>query len=129
MKDSGKVFIYEQHPFAEMLSSDSDTETDPLKIVEPYFKSEPYEENEGIDYVGKTVFECPPCYWFVWTLSDIIMATVESNLTIKYFNEYKDDISESHERNEKAGVGIPLSYILIAEKAHGIPIKTTHQIG
>ncbi|MDA3873733.1 MAG: class I SAM-dependent methyltransferase [Kiritimatiellae bacterium] len=116
LKTSGKLFIYEQHPFAEMLSDDGDTEADPLKIVDPYFKSEPYVDTDGIDYLGKTTYKSHVSYWFVWTLSDILTAVLQSGLKIECFNEYMKDISASHQRNEHAGIPIPLSYILVAGK-------------
>lgn len=116
LKDGGFLFVYEQHPFADMLSSDGDTESDPLKVVEPYFKTEPYEENNGIDYVGKTTYKSKSMYWFVWTLSDILMGVLGASLSLQFFGEYTKDISANHSRNEKAGVKIPLSYILLATK-------------
>jgi len=117
MNDSGTLFISEQHPFAEMLSSDDNKDADPLKIIEPYFKKEPYEENDGIDYLGKTTYKSQTQYWFVWTLSDIIMSILESDMKIVHFTEHKEDISAIHRRNQDADIDIPLSYIMISEKS------------
>lgn len=117
LKDSGTLFIHEQHPFSEMLSSDYDEGADPLKIVAPYFKKEPYEDCTGIDYVGKTTYASPPQYWFVWMLSDVIMSIIASGMKIVYFSEHQEDISALHGRNQDAGIDMPLSYILISEKA------------
>lgn len=116
LKAGGQVFIYEQHPFTEMISSDDDKTADPLKIIGPYFKAEPYEETDGVDYVGKTTYESKPMYWFVWTLSDILNGLIKAGLQIHFFQEYEKDISANHSRNESAGAAIPLSYILIATK-------------
>lgn len=117
LKDTGKVFIYELHPFADMLSTDDNENADPLKIIDPYFKNEPYEQNFGIYYIGKDHYESKPNYWFVWKVSDIIMGLVKNNLCIEFFKEYKEDISASHKKNQDAGVDIPLSYIMIANKS------------
>jgi 2-polyprenyl-3-methyl-5-hydroxy-6-metoxy-1,4-benzoquinol methylase len=114
--DSGVMFIHEQHPFSQMLPTDEIDGVDPLKIIEPYFKPEPYEENDGVDYVGNTTYESKTTYWFVWTMSDIVMSLIESGLKIVHFSEHPEDISTIHRKNQDAGIKIPLSYILIAEK-------------
>ncbi|MEM7672747.1 MAG: class I SAM-dependent methyltransferase [Verrucomicrobiota bacterium] len=114
LKKGGVLFVYEQHPFVEMLPTDSGSESDPLKIVEPYFRTEPFEDTHGIDYVGGTVYDSKPNYWFVWTLSDIFMSLKSASLQLDTFYEYPQDISAEHQRTENAGVQIPLSYILTA---------------
>ncbi len=116
LKTRGQLFIYEEHPFAEMLPSDDMVDMDPQRIIEPYFKDEPYVETDGIDYVGKKAYASKPMYWFVWTLSDILMGVIEHGMQLKHFSEYPEDISTLHSRNQTEGPAIPLSYILIAEK-------------
>jgi SAM-dependent methyltransferase len=116
LAESGVIFIHEHHPFTEMLASDDIEDADPLKIIEPYFRPEPYEENDGIDYVGNTTYESHTNYWFTWTMSDIFTGLIENGLQIAHFSEYPEDISTIHTRNQDAGIKIPLSYILIAEK-------------
>ncbi|MDP7287314.1 MAG: class I SAM-dependent methyltransferase, partial [Phycisphaerae bacterium] len=102
--DSGIIFIHEHHPFTEMLPTDDMDDADPLKIIEPYFRNEPYEENDGIDYVGNTTYEAETKYWFVWTLSDILTGLIESGMRITHFSEHPEDISTIHRRNEEAGI-------------------------
>jgi len=114
--DSGVMFIHETHPFAEMLPTDDVQDADPLRIIEPYFKQDPYEENDGIDYVGDTTYESKTKYWFVWKLSDIFMGLIDNGMKIVHFSEHPEDISTIHHRNQEAGIEIPLSCILIAEK-------------
>ncbi len=116
LNEEGTLFIHELHPFAEMLPSDDNEAADPLKIIEPYFKAEPYQDNSGIDYVGKTTYESRIQYWFVWTLSDIIMGIIENDMVIVHFREYAEDISALHEKNQAAGIKIPLSYTMISRK-------------
>ncbi|MCF7827143.1 MAG: class I SAM-dependent methyltransferase [Candidatus Marinimicrobia bacterium] len=116
LNESGELFIHESHPFSEMLPADNLENVDPLKIIEPYFKKEPYIDNDGIDYIGKTTYKSKTMYWFVWTLSDIIMGIIENGLKLRHFSEYPDDISTLHLKNQEMGPDIPLSYILIAEK-------------
>lgn len=117
LADSGTLFIHEMHPFAEMLPSDDMNDTDPLIIIEPYFRKEPFQDKTGIDYVGKTTYESRTQYWFVWTLSDILMSLVENGMKIVHFSEHKEDISSTHKRNQDANIEIPLSYLLISEKS------------
>ena len=117
LNNTGTVFIYEQHPFVEMIPSDDNDEADPLKIIEPYFKAEPYEENSSLDYIGKTTYRAKTQYWFVWKLSDIIMGIVDNGMKIVHFSEYPIDISAIHRRNQDADIKIPLSYIMISEKS------------
>ena len=116
LNESGELFIYESHPFSEMLPSDDLENVDPLKIIEPYFKRDPYIDNDGIDYVGKTTYDSKTMYWFVWTLSDILMGIIDNGMKVRHFSEYPDDISTLHGKNQEIGPDIPLSYILIAEK-------------
>lgn len=66
--------------------------------------------------LGKTTYESKSMYWFVWTLSDVVMSVIDSGLSLQFLGEYSKDISANHSRNEKAGVEIPLSYILVANK-------------
>jgi ubiquinone/menaquinone biosynthesis C-methylase UbiE len=117
LSDSGTLFIHEMHPYAEMLPSDDRKDADPLRIIEPYFRKEPYKDQTGIDYIGKTTYKSQRQYWFVWTLSDILMGLVENGMKIVHFSEHKEDISAIHRRNQDAGMDIPLSYILISEKS------------
>ena len=114
LRVDGCVFIHEIHPMAEMLPCDSPTETNYLRIVEPYFKTQPYVEYAGLDYVGHTEYSSTlPQYWFVHTLSDILMSMIDGGLAIMHFSEYELDVSGGHRQVEQAHAGVPLSYILI----------------
>lgn len=114
--EGGSLFIHEAHPLSQMLPVDG-VGKDPLRIIEPYFKDEPYVETDGIDYIGKTTYESHPQYWFVWTLSNIIMGIIEAGLKISHFSEYSYDISTLHQNAQNAGLALPLSYILTAAKS------------
>ncbi|MDA0149790.1 class I SAM-dependent methyltransferase [Vibrio sp. LaRot3] len=115
LRPSGTIFIYEIHPFTEMLPTDGNTEVNPLQIIEPYFKNEPYEDTTGLDYLGKSDMETTTQYWFVWTISELMMAMIEQGYNVSRFIEYSHDISETHNRNQEAGIEIPMSFILIAK--------------
>jgi ubiquinone/menaquinone biosynthesis C-methylase UbiE len=118
LKPGGQVFIHEIHPFAEMLPFDSQEKTSPadlLRIVEPYFKPDPYIDYGGLDYVGGEEYTSDrPQYWFVHTLSDILMGLVENGFALQYIAESEKDISSGHRQIEQAQAGVPLSYILVA---------------
>ena len=116
LNEDGELFIYEAHPFSEMLSADGQDNVDPMQIIGAYFKKDPYVDNDGIDYVGKTTYKSKTMYWFMWTLSDILMGIIDNGMKVRHFSEYPDDISTLHGKNQEKGPDIPLSYILIAEK-------------
>jgi SAM-dependent methyltransferase len=112
--EDGQIFIHEIHSFSEMLPFDDTEGDDILRIVEPYFNTEPHIDYGDLDYVGGEKYTSTrPQYWFVYSLSDILMGLIENQISIEYFSEYETDISAGHKRIEKAQVGIPLSYILI----------------
>jgi hypothetical protein len=117
LRKNGRVFIHEIHPFSEMMPFDDSEGTDILRIVEPYFKAEPYVDYGDLDYVGGSKYtSTKPQYWFVHTVSDILMGLIENQISIEHFSEYETDISAVHKRVEQARAGVPLSYILIGRK-------------
>ena len=117
LRKNGRVFIHEIHPFSEMMPFDDSEGTDILRIVEPYFKAEPYVDYGDLDYVGGSKYtSTKPQYWFVHTVSDILMGLIENQISIEHFSEYETDISAVHTRVEQARAGVPLSYILIGRK-------------
>lgn len=117
LREDGRVFIHEIHPFSEMLPFDDAEGDDVLRIVEPYFKSEPYVDYGGLDYVGGTQYaSTKPQYWFVHTFSDILMGLIENQIAIEHLSEYETDISAGHRRIEEAQAGVPLSTIIVGRK-------------
>ena len=71
------------------------------------------------DYYGVHYNSTIPQYWFVNTLSDILMGLLQAGLCLEHFTEYPTDISAGHKRVEQAQAGVPLSYTLIARKQPG----------
>ena len=117
LRENGRIFIHELHPFSELLPLDGDRESDSLRIVESYFKAEPHIESGGLDYVGHAQYTAATTrYWFVHKFSDILMGLIGNQITIEHFSEYEKDISAVFQRTEQAQAGIPLSYILIGKK-------------
>jgi len=117
VRDKGIVVIHEIHPFSEMLPFDDDnTIENRLQIIEPYFRDEPVVENTSLDYVGGTNYDAKTRFWFVHTISSLVMALVTNGFTIDYFSEYATDISAVHKRQGELDAKIPLSFTLIGTK-------------
>jgi SAM-dependent methyltransferase len=118
LRENGLIFIHEIHPLAELLSYASEDALEILRIVEPYFRTEPYVEVGALDYVGYAKYPSSTTqYWFVHTISDIMMGLVGNGFAIEYFAEYESAISPNHKSIEATKAGIPLSYILIGRKS------------
>jgi SAM-dependent methyltransferase len=117
LRGEGLVFIHETHPFAEMLHTDNPVDAGSLRIFEPYFKVDPYIEQGGLDYVGEANYTASTTqYWFIHTISDILMSLIDNGFAIEYFAEYEAAISPEFRPVEEARAGIPLSYILIGRQ-------------
>ncbi len=120
LKNNGILFICEMHPLTNMLSATPDEVYDqkhPIELKFSYFNTEPWIDDDGLDYIGKTTYKASPAYTFGHTLSSIFNAIITNGLVITEFNEYPKDISNvfSHIKVE---MGIPLSYILISKKVN-----------
>jgi len=119
LKNDGILLIYEQHPFTCMLAATDEPEyydaDHPLNAAISYFKTEPWEENSGIDYIGGTTYDAKTSYCFTQKFSDIINPIVKNGIAIVEMHEYDHDISMMWEHIEKMKMA-PLSYILIGRK-------------
>jgi SAM-dependent methyltransferase len=117
LRPSGVVFIHDIHPFFEMLPADGAATGDPLRIAGPYFKPEPYVDYGGLDYVGGEQYTGHAAqYWFVHTLSDILMGLIANRLCLEHFCEYPEAVSPHQQPAEQRNAGVPLSYMLVARK-------------
>ena len=117
MVNDGVVFLREVHPITDVLPLADSDDPELLVFAEPYFKAEPYEEYGGLDYVGNSEhYSTLPQYWFVHTMSTIVMSLIDNGIAIEYFSESPTAISPNHRYIEEAGASIPLSYFLIGRK-------------
>jgi 2-polyprenyl-3-methyl-5-hydroxy-6-metoxy-1,4-benzoquinol methylase len=117
LKKDGLIFMHEIHPFSEMFPEDGAIGADSLRIIEPYFKFDPYVDYGGLDYIGRSQYASNlPQYWFIHKMSDILTAFIENRISLEHFSEYETDISAGHKRIEQTHAGVPLSYILIGRK-------------
>lgn len=116
LRENGVVLIHEIHPFSEILPFDNSDIENRLQIIEPYFRDEPIIENSSMDYVGGTDYVAKTHYWFVHTMSTLIMALSNNDFLIQHFSEHSEDISAGHKKQEELDVKIPLSFILVGKK-------------
>ena len=119
LKPGGEFFIYDSHPFTNILPWDGDTDTK-IEISQPYFHPEAWEWSDGMDYYGGAEYEAPVHYEFTYTLSEIMMALIDNKIEIKFMGEYEKDISCGFEWLQQRNMKLPLSYILIGQKQKDI---------
>jgi ubiquinone/menaquinone biosynthesis C-methylase UbiE len=115
LKPRGILLVNDFHPLMNMLATPDEEAFDPNcinKIAYPYFRDEPWLENDGMGYMsGQYASKTFTC--FTHTISEIINSTINAGMTIKKWNEYNYDVglTDIYDKLE-----YPLSYIMIAEK-------------
>jgi ubiquinone/menaquinone biosynthesis C-methylase UbiE len=114
LRQNGQLFIYEMHPFLDMLEVPP---ADPLRLQHSYFKADPFVDTDGLDYYGKTSYAAKPAYSFHHKLSDIIGGVLGNGMRLISFDEYAHDISSVFVHLESEEVRPPMCYILRAEKS------------
>ncbi len=115
LKDGGILFINEIHPVMNMLPLPGDDcfDDDRLNQIQfTYFKKEPWIENNGMSYMSVPYLSKTFCS-FSHPFGEIINAIVGNGMAVQKVREFEYDIAFGAFYNNK---GIPLSYILIAQK-------------
>lgn len=118
LKPDGLLFIYEMHPFTNILGCEGEDgyqKENPLNPLYSYFKEDPWIDTDGIDYIGGIIYESKPMADFSHTLSSILNGLIKAGIEISEFNEYSHDISTGFKDIESDKM-VPLSYILIGKK-------------
>ena len=115
LRKDGTLFIYEHHPFANVLPWEDDYKGE-IRVTNHYFTDDIYKGTEGIDYYGGEQYDSSPSYEFSYTISDLINAVAQNGFCIISFEEYEKDITLSFDYVEKSQIRFPLSYILRAKK-------------
>lgn len=118
LKTGGYVVIHEMHPVTNMFAMPDESnfiESCPGSLVNSYFKTEPWVENTGMGYMSDPteVYE-KVFYSYSHTFASIINSLSSNGLAIRRLNEYESDISGCFPSLDEKGM--PLSYILIAQK-------------
>ena len=121
LKDGGILLINDMHPVTNMLAFQREENFDenvPNKLVNSYFKDDPWVENDGKFYMCKKIYDSKTFYSYSHTFSSIVNSLSYNNLSILRMREFQYDLSEglTHLDNQ----GIPLSYMLIARKISNI---------
>ena len=117
LKSGGSLLINDGHPTATMLpfpGEDGFDDNNMTYFKHSYFRKEPWIGNDGMGYMSRE-YESKTFTDFSHTFSDIINALSVNGMKTVKLNEYDYDIGNvgSDIFDKK---GIPLSYILIAEK-------------
>ena len=118
LKSGGTLLINDGHPLAAMLPLPGEDEFDPNNLnrfVHSYFREEPWLGNSGMYYISGE-YESKTFTDFSHSMSDIVNALSSNGMKTVKLNEYEYDVGMvgSDVFDKK---GIPLSYILIAEKS------------
>lgn len=114
LKAEGELYIYEQHPFTEML--DLKLAVEAPRLTCDYFRDDPYCDTDGLDYYSGVVYDSPPCYWFVHTFSEILQSCIDQGLQITSVEEFEHDISNNWLGLAQADLRLPLCFQLRAMK-------------
>ncbi len=115
LKPGGAVYIYEQHPVAEMFKVGE--AGDPVEFELSYFEKAPYVETDGLDYYGFERYDAKPATSFMHPTSEVITAGIGNGLQVERFEEFPDHISNSWYNLEAAELGVPMSYMMVMRKA------------
>lgn len=118
LKDKGFIIIFEVHPFANMLGFPGEPDYDPKTPLNPvysYFRIQPFEYTDGIDYVGGEIYESKPHVNFTHILSAIVNNLRKSSIYIEEMQEFSEDIATTFGDLPKAQ-RIPLSLLIIGQK-------------
>lgn len=117
LKSGGTLLINDGHPFANMIAMPGEEEFDANDIKRftySYFRKEPWLGNSGMGYMS-VAYESKTFTDFSHTMSDIVNALSLNGMKTVKLNEYDYEIGNVGS-DIFNGNGIPLSYILTAEK-------------
>lgn len=81
LKEGGTFYIVEIHPLTNIFSKD-------FKIIDSYFKKDPYIEDSCPDYADDHVNIDSKTFEWTHTLGDIVSALIEEGLKIEFLHEF-----------------------------------------
>ncbi len=118
LKQGGRLIMNEMHPVTNMLGASGENNYDeevPNKIVNSYFRKEPWVEYSGMAYITGKPYESKTFSSYSHTFSHILNSICLNGMLISKISEFDYDISGMFgQLNNK---GIPLSYILVSQKS------------
>jgi SAM-dependent methyltransferase len=91
IKPGGWWVMEETHPIVQMY--EEDPAGGPSQLTHSYFRTEPLEWTDGLDYFDGKRYDSAPCYSFMHKLSDIVNAGLAAGLTLQRMEEIDHDIS------------------------------------
>jgi ubiquinone/menaquinone biosynthesis C-methylase UbiE len=115
LKPGGMLMIHDMHPCINMLPAPGEPGFDPENLNRfgySYFRKEPWIETNGIGYISEE-YPSKTFTSFSHTMADIVNAVAGTGLRITKLEEYDYDVGLTDVYD---GKGIPLSYLLMAEK-------------
>jgi ubiquinone/menaquinone biosynthesis C-methylase UbiE len=118
LKAGGTLLINDGHPFCFMLAHPGEPEFDEnnlKKFDHSYFRKEPWVGNQMGYIAGDYENKSSTFTDYSHTLGDIINALSANGMKTVKLDEYDYDVSDGN-LNVYKGTGVPLSYILVAEK-------------
>lgn len=115
LKPRGLLVVHEEHPVMNLFEPGAER---PFEPASSYFRKDPFAEDRAIVYYGEAAPQVETHYWFVHPLSEVFTATLGAGLTLDTFREYPNNISatEFDVYESRAGVELPMSYVLVARK-------------
>ena len=115
LKPGGTLMIHDFHPFMNMLAMPGEPEYDEdilNRVAHSYFRETPWIENEGMGYMSQS-YPSKTFISFSHTMGSIINNVGKSQMRVKRLKEFDYDIGMSDAYD---GKGMPLSFILVADK-------------
>ncbi len=114
LHSSGKLVIYETHPFLEMFDPDA---ADPHALNVSYFTDEPYVSEETFVYGDGKPSKAPTSYWFPHRLGEIVNACIQAGLVIDSLVEYPHSNREAEfDVYTNQAAQLPMCFTLTAHK-------------
>ena len=114
VKPGGWWVMEETHPIISMY--EEDPQGGPSFIAYSYFRTEPFVDDDGLDYFGRETYEAQPAYSFLHKLSDLVNAGFEAGLTLHGVEEVGHDISCRCADLERADANPPQGLYLLWRK-------------
>lgn len=111
LKPDGAVFIYEHHSILVMFEPGQ--VGDPITWELSYFRKEAYIDASGLDYFAGEPYDATPNASFSHKMSDIVMGGLNAGLTLEYFEELPQHISNTWWNIEHSDIGLPMSFVMV----------------
>lgn len=113
LKPGGTLLMEEIHPVLNMYA-----EGTPSSLEYSYFDRSAQREEGGLDYFTGEKYESTENYCFQHTLSDILMAAISADFSLRHIEELSANVGNYCADLEKDSANPPLAFIATWKKAH-----------